>query len=99
MTIHVHGTGARDSVVRSGTMLQEGRSRARVPMRCIFFQLTRYFQPHYVPGVDSASNRNEYQESSWGVKSGRRVSLTTLWASTACCRDSFTFYVRGKGHN
>jgi hypothetical protein len=23
------------------------------------------FQPHYGPGVDSASNRNEYQESSW----------------------------------
>jgi hypothetical protein len=23
------------------------------------------FQPHYVPGVDSASNRNKYQESSW----------------------------------
>jgi hypothetical protein len=24
------------------------------------------FQPHYGPGVDLASNRNEYQESSWG---------------------------------
>jgi hypothetical protein len=24
------------------------------------------FQPHYGPGFDSASNRNEYQESSWG---------------------------------
>jgi hypothetical protein len=23
-------------------------------------------QPHYSPGVDSPSNRNEYQESSWG---------------------------------
>jgi hypothetical protein len=22
--------------------------------------------PYYGPGVDSASNRNEYQESSWG---------------------------------
>jgi hypothetical protein len=30
------------------------------------------------PGVDSASNRNEYQESSWGVKGGRRLRLTTL---------------------
>jgi hypothetical protein len=29
------------------------------------------------PGVDSASNRNEYQESSSGVKSGQRVRLTT----------------------
>jgi hypothetical protein len=36
------------------------------------------FQPHYGPGVDSASNRNENQESSWGVKGGRRVRLTTL---------------------
>jgi hypothetical protein len=29
------------------------------------------------PVVDSASNRNEYQESSWGVKGGRRLGLTT----------------------
>jgi hypothetical protein len=36
------------------------------------------FQPHYGPGVDSASNRNEYQEDSWGVKGGWRVRLTTL---------------------
>jgi hypothetical protein len=36
------------------------------------------FRWNYGPGVDSASNRNEYQESSWGVKSGRRVGLTTL---------------------
>jgi hypothetical protein len=25
-----------------------------------FFQLTKSFQPHYGPGVDSACNRNEY---------------------------------------
>jgi hypothetical protein len=30
------------------------------------------------PGVDSASNRNEYQEDFWGVKRVRRVGLTTL---------------------
>jgi hypothetical protein len=30
------------------------------------FQFTETFQPHYGTGVDSASNRNEYQESSWG---------------------------------
>jgi hypothetical protein len=35
-------------------------------IRC--FQLTYSFQPHYGPGVDSATNRNEYQESSLGVK-------------------------------
>jgi hypothetical protein len=47
-------------------MLQVGRSRVRLPMRLI---LSVYLiQPHYGPGVDWASNRNEYQESSWGSK-------------------------------
>jgi hypothetical protein len=55
-------------------MLQAGMSQVRVPMRWNFSS----FQPHYGPVVDSASNRNEYQESSWGVKDGRRVRLTTL---------------------
>jgi hypothetical protein len=32
------------------------------------FSLTYSFQPHYGPGVDSASNRNEYQEYFLGVK-------------------------------
>jgi hypothetical protein len=30
------------------------------------------------PWIYSASNRNEYQESSLGVKGGRRIRLTTL---------------------
>jgi hypothetical protein len=42
-----------------------------------FFRLNYSFQPHYGPGVDSASNRNEYQESSRVVNGGRRVRLTT----------------------
>jgi hypothetical protein len=46
-------------------MLQTGRSPVQVPDKVDFFQS---FQQHYGPGVDSASNRNEYQESSWGVK-------------------------------
>jgi hypothetical protein len=59
-------------------MLQAGRSRVRFPMRSLdFFQLTCSFQPHYGPGVDSASNRNECQEDSFGVKGGRRVRLAT----------------------
>jgi hypothetical protein len=66
--------GARGSVVGWGTMLQAGRSRVRVPMRWNFSS----FQPHYDPEVDSASNRNEYQEPSWGVKGGRLVRLTAL---------------------
>ena len=32
------------------------------------FSLTRFFRPHPGPGVDSASNRNEYQEYFLGVK-------------------------------
>jgi hypothetical protein len=62
------------SVVGWGTMLRAGKSRVRVPMRLNFSS----FQPHYGPGVDSASNRNEYQEPSWGVKGGRRIRLTNL---------------------
>ena len=32
------------------------------------FSLTKSFSLHYGPGVDSASNRNEYQEYFLGVK-------------------------------
>ena len=32
------------------------------------FSLTYFFRSHYGPGVDSASNRNEYQEYFLGVK-------------------------------
>jgi hypothetical protein len=52
-------------------MLQAGRSRVQIPIRSLdFFQLTQSFQPHYDPGVDSASNRNEYQEYSWNIVGG-----------------------------
>jgi hypothetical protein len=50
-------------------------------MKWIFFQLTQSFQQHFVPGVNSASNRNEYQESSWGVKglpARKADNLTTI---------------------
>ena len=33
-----------------------------------FFMDIKSFRSHYGPGVDSASNRNEYQEHSLGVK-------------------------------
>jgi len=32
------------------------------------FSFTSSFRPHYGPGIDSASNRNEYQEYFLGVK-------------------------------
>ena len=39
----------------------------------------------YGPGVDSASNRNDYQEYFLGGKGGRCVGLTTLPSSCADC--------------
>jgi hypothetical protein len=53
---------ARGSVVGWGTMLQGGRSPVRFPMRSLNFPVDL----QYGPGVDLASSRNEYQESSWG---------------------------------
>ena len=48
-----------------------------------FFIDIKSFRSHYGPGVDSASNRNEYQEHFQGVKRGRCVRLTTLPTSCA----------------
>jgi len=42
-----------------------------------YFVGIKSFQSHYGPGVDAASNRNEYQEYFLGVKGGRCVRLTT----------------------
>jgi hypothetical protein len=42
------------------------------------FSLTYSFWPHYDFGVDSASNRNEYQGYVLGGKGGRCVGSTTL---------------------
>jgi hypothetical protein len=43
---------------------------------------TVHFHPHYDREVDSASNRNEYQESSWGIKGGQRRKADNF---TAMC--------------
>jgi hypothetical protein len=45
------------------------------------FSLAYSLRPRYGPGVDSASNRNEYQ----GGREGRCVGLTTLPPSCADC--------------
>ena len=42
-----------------------------------FFIDIKYFRSHYGPGVDSVSNRNEYQKYFLAVKGGRCVRLTT----------------------
>jgi len=47
--------------------------------------LTRSCRPHCCPGVDSASNRNEYQDCFLGGKGGWCVRLMTLPPSCADC--------------
>ena len=50
-------------------MLQIGRSLVRSQLVSVeFFIDIKSFRSHYGPGVDSASNRNEYQEYFLGVK-------------------------------
>jgi len=48
-----------------------------------FFIDLKSFRSHYGPGVDSASNINEYQEHFLGGKGGRCVRLTNLPPSCA----------------
>ena len=43
------------------------------------------FRPHFGPGVNLASNRNECQEYFLGGKGGRCIGLTTLPPSWADC--------------
>jgi hypothetical protein len=47
-------------------MLQAGRSPVQVLMKCFFFSIYLIIPAAYGPGVDSASNRCEYQEPSCG---------------------------------
>jgi hypothetical protein len=79
-----HNGSTRYRIDGWSTILQAGRSRVQFPMGHWIFQLTYSFEPHYGPEIESASNRNEYQKSSWGVKGGRRVRLTT--SSASVCR-------------
>jgi hypothetical protein len=48
------------------------------------YSLTQFFRSHYDPGVDSGSNRNEYQAFP-GDKGGRCVGLTILPSFCADC--------------
>jgi hypothetical protein len=74
---HSISTGGHGSVVGWGTMLKP-EDRGIESRWGEFFQCTYSFRPQYGPGVNSASNRNDYHESSWGVKGGRGVRLITL---------------------
>jgi hypothetical protein len=66
-----------DSIVSWGTMRQAGSSRIRFPMRPLTgFQFTYSVEPHYGPGVYSASNSDEYQKMFLGSKVRPEVRLT-----------------------
>jgi hypothetical protein len=86
--LHNCRMGVCGSVVGRGTMLQAGRSRDRVLMRWIF-SIDLILPATYGPGVNSASNRNEYQESSWGVGEGqlahRADNLTAICELSRKC--------------
>jgi len=45
------------------------------------------FRPHYILGINSASNRNAYQVYFLGGKGGRCGGLTTLPPSCADCQE------------
>ena len=54
---------------RYGAVLQIGRLLVSSQLVSLeFFIDIKSFQSHYGPGVNSASNRNEYQEHFLGVK-------------------------------
>jgi hypothetical protein len=55
------------------------------------FSVTSSFRSHYGPGVDSASNINEYQVYFLRGKGGRCVRLTTLPPSCAVVMKSGNF--------
>jgi hypothetical protein len=78
--------GARSSIVGWDTMLQDGGVRGFCSW-FEFFQFMWFFQPHYGPAVVPSSNRNEYQDYSWGLKCGRHLRLTTHRHLRADCLD------------
>jgi hypothetical protein len=69
--LRTQARGSRGSVLGWCTMLQSGRSRFRIPMRSLDFSVDVILR------AATMGLGYEYQESSWGVKSGRRVRLTT----------------------
>jgi hypothetical protein len=80
MNCTVHLSGARGGVVFKA-LRYKPTGRGFVSCRCHSnFSVTYSFRSHYGPGVDSASNRNEYQVYFLGVKAAVRKAdkLTTI---------------------
>jgi hypothetical protein len=69
VTIITTAITATAAIITIAIVLQIGRSLVRFQMVSMdFFIDIKSFQSHYGPVVDSASNRNEYQEHFLGVK-------------------------------
>jgi hypothetical protein len=76
--------GARDSVVGWGTMLQARRSLVRFPMRSLnILNLSDPSSRSMTLGLTQPLTEMSTKKSSWGVKRGRRVRLTTSWPSVS----------------
>ena len=76
---------------RGGTVVKVlcYKSLVRSPLVPLeFFIDIKSFRSHYGPGVDTASNRNEYQKHFLGGKGGRGIRLTTLPSSCAVVMNS-----------
>ena len=74
------------SAVGWGTALQIGKWEVRFPVVSLEFFIDIILPAALCPGVDSASNRNEYQEYFLvGGKGGRCLGLTMLPPSCADC--------------
>jgi len=81
--IIMRGTRRQSSLRHCATSRKvAGSIRDRVNGRSL---LTQYFRLHYGPEVDSASNRNEYQEYFLRGKGGRCIRLTTLLPPCTDC--------------
>ena len=67
-------------------------------MPWVWFPMMSYefFQPHYGPGIDAVSNRNEYQGYFLGHKGDKCIGLTTLPPSCAYWLDIWKPQTPGK---
>ena len=73
---HYHHSLLGEALVLFGTVLQIGRSLVRSQLVSLEFLIDiKSFRSHYGPEVDTASNRNEYQQHILGGKGGRCVRL------------------------